>query len=120
MKQLLSKFDIKSFFIDPSTELLYFINRNGQETLCVPDVQNSDSESMRYHIFLEMHDSPFYGHRGAVATYSAMRTRFYWPKMYERIQEYIAVCPECRTIKLTGPNRRLCNLYKYPQVLDSP
>ena len=49
---------------------------------------------------MEMHDSPFYGHRGAVATYGAMRTRFYWPKMYEHIQKYIQSCPECQNNKI--------------------
>ena len=86
--------------MDPHTKLLYFISRSGHESLCVPDVKTAAGESLRYHIFMEMHDSPFYGHRGAVATYGAMRTRFYWPKMYEDIQKYISACPECQNNKI--------------------
>ena len=99
-KKLLSKFDLSNFFIDPGNKLLYFLNRNGQEVLCVPDIHTEAGESLRYHIFMEMHDSPFYGHRGAVATYGSMRTRFYWPKMYENIQQYIQACPECQNNKI--------------------
>ena len=58
------------------SDLLYFINSDGCETLCVPNVKDGSGESMRYHLFLEMHDSLFYGHRGANATYAHMRSKF--------------------------------------------
>ena len=99
-RKIRSKFDPSHFFIDSNNKLLYFLNRNGHEVLCVPNVHNSEGESLRYHIFMECHDSPFYGHRGAVATYGIMRARFYWPKMYDNIQQYISCCPECQNNKI--------------------
>ena len=50
------------------SDLLYFIYGGGGETLCVPNVKDGLGESIHYHLFLEMHDSLFYGHRGANAT----------------------------------------------------
>ena len=68
--------------------------------MCVPNVDAGNGENIRYHLFLEMHDSPYYGHRGANATYNAMRTKFYWLKMRDDILKWIKSCPECQNNKV--------------------
>eukprot|EP01050_Picozoa_sp_SAG11_P018116 SAG11_NODE_2691_length_3090_cov_6.560682_2_plen_317_part_00 len=76
IKKLRSKFNIRQFFIDPTSKLLYFVSTQGHETLCIPDYKIG-GESMRYTIFMELHDSPFFGHRGVTGTIGAIRQRFY-------------------------------------------
>ena len=98
--ELLSHFDVAKFMIDPVSDLLYFINSDGCETLCVPNVKDGSGESIRYHLFLEMHDSLFYGHRGANATYAHMRSKMYWPKLLKDIRKYILSCNECQNNKI--------------------
>ena len=85
LSKLLQRFDVGQYFIDKEHSLLYRINVDDSETLCVPNIVAANGESIRYHIFLEMHDSPYYGHRGAAATYNAVRNKFHWPKMREDI-----------------------------------
>ena len=97
---LAKKQDISKFFIDAQHHLLYWINADGMETLCVPDVVNASGESIRYHLFMEMHDSPFYGHRGVDATYNSMRRKFYWKRMRETIVKYIKSCDQCQNNKI--------------------
>ena len=68
LKDLKSHYDTTKFFIDKESGLLYFINKDDEEVLVVPDYKDGNGESLRYHIFMEMHDSPFYGHRGIFGT----------------------------------------------------
>ena len=64
---------------------MYFVNTDNFETLCVPDVKGSAGESIRYHIFLGMHDSLFYGHRGVQSPHASMRQKVYWPKFHKEV-----------------------------------
>jgi membrane-bound inhibitor of C-type lysozyme len=68
MVSLTKKQDTSKFFVDAQHLLLYWINADGTETLCVPDVVNASGESIRYHLFMEMHDSPFYGQCGLTSS----------------------------------------------------
>ena len=93
-------FDLKEFMVDQTTDLLYFINTDDCETLCVPDVKYANGGSIRYHVFLEMHDSLFYGHRGVQATYAQLRQKYYWPKLHKEVHKYIGSCIECQYNKI--------------------
>ena len=74
--ELSKKHDLSSFFIDAEHGLLYRVNADDSDTLCVPAVTAANNESIRYHIYMEMHDSPFYGHRGVSGTYNAIQYTF--------------------------------------------
>eukprot|EP01050_Picozoa_sp_SAG11_P037138 SAG11_NODE_14502_length_609_cov_3.054902_1_plen_134_part_10 len=51
-------------------------------------------------------------HRGYHATASAVRDRYFWPKMDTDIKKYIKVCPECQNSKIDRqkPRGLLINL----------
>ena len=42
-----------------------------------------------------LHKDPTAGHLDYNTTYQKVRTRFFWPKMRENIQQYIKDCWEC-------------------------
>jgi transposase InsO family protein len=100
LSSLMQRFDVSKYFIDTEHQLLYRINIDDSETLCVPNVATANGEHIRYHLFMEMHDSPFYGHRGATATYNAMRQKFHWSNMREDIAKWIKACAQCQNNKI--------------------
>ena len=107
MSKLTALFDLKKLMVNQTTDLLYFINTDDCETLCVPDVKYANGGSIRYHVFLEMHDSLFYGHRGVQATYAQLRQKYYWPKLHKEVHKYIGSCIECQSNKIDRQNLRV-------------
>ena len=60
----------------------------------------------------ELHDTAGFMHRGYHATASAVRDRYFWPKMDTDVKKYIKVCPECQNSKIDRqkPRGLLINL----------
>lgn len=44
------------------------------------------------------HSIPWSGHLGQQKTYERVSQRFYWPKMYQDVQEYCKTCSECQMV----------------------
>ena len=55
---------VQQYFIDEKTGLLYQVNNDGIERLCIPDKILPNKESLHFTIFREIHESPMYRHRG--------------------------------------------------------
>jgi hypothetical protein len=36
------------------------------------------------------------GHHGEKATWESLRTRFYWPQMYQDVRQHVKSCHECQ------------------------
>lgn len=49
----------------------------------------------------QYHDSPIYGHPGKNVTYVNIRRLYWWPKMMQYIERYVAGCHDCQTSKHT-------------------
>ena len=47
-------------------------------------------------ILHNLHSNILSGHFGIEATYNHARTRYYWPKLYKTIVEYIKSCDTCQ------------------------
>ncbi len=43
-----------------------------------------------------MHDHPISAHFATKATFDKMRERYYWPRMYKDIKEYVESCNQCQ------------------------
>mgnify|MGYP000338366249 CR=1 FL=1 len=44
----------------------------------------------------EFHDSLWEGHRGVWATYSKLKEKFWWTRMYKDVVEYVESCEKCQ------------------------
>ena len=95
-----SRFTISQFFIDENNELLYNVSQTGKETLCVPQVKRDHGETLRYKLFVELHDTPLMEHRGTAATTFALQARFFWPKLKNDVQKFVSACTKCQTNKI--------------------
>ena len=43
-----------------------------------------------------VHNDPTSGHFGTEIMFNKIRTRYYWPQMYENIREYVKNCDSCQ------------------------
>src|SRR3954465_1764593 len=43
-----------------------------------------------------MHDHPISAHFATKVTFDKVRERYYWPKMYKDIEEYVKSCNQCQ------------------------
>ena len=43
-----------------------------------------------------MHSDPTGGHLATEAMFSKIRTRYFWPKLYEDIRNYVKMCDKCQ------------------------
>lgn len=76
-------------------DVLYYcpaspVNRSQQ--LCVP-------ASCRALVLSMLHDAPVCGHLGLQRTWQRARERFYWPRMWSDVRDYVASCVSCSEIK---------------------
>lgn len=47
----------------------------------------------------EFHNSQMGGHSGVLRTYKRLAQQFYWPSMFQRVQEYVSSCDICQRVK---------------------
>ena len=57
------------------------------------------SEEVKKAILQDHHDHPTAGHPGAATTFFSVRTRYWWPKMKDWIQQYVKGCGTCQQNK---------------------
>ena len=69
-------------------DLLYLLEPNGTERLCVPRTMHQD-------IFAEYHDNQ--NHLGFVRTYQHIRDGYYIHALQRTLRDYILHCPKCNT-----------------------
>jgi hypothetical protein len=73
--------------------LLYFEDADGHLRLCVPKTERNE-------ILQSVHDDAHESaHAGWERTLSAIRERFYWPRMSSDVKEYVRTCDPCQKIK---------------------
>ncbi|CAG2197363.1 unnamed protein product [Mytilus edulis] len=57
-------------------------------------------EPLRNDILLSFHDQKAGGsHLGVQRTYEAIKQRYFWPKMYQNVYDYVTSCQICQTVK---------------------
>ncbi|MEW8547773.1 MAG: integrase, partial [Candidatus Thiodiazotropha sp.] len=54
---------------------------------------------LRDHVLKSYHDALTGGHQGQERTYEAIRSKYFWPRMYADIQTYVKTCEECQQAK---------------------
>ena len=54
----------------------------------------------RKRIFDEAHGTDYRGHRGRVATESAIRARFFWPNWMSDVKNMLRACEKCQVSKI--------------------
>ena len=112
IRHLYQKFMVQQYFIDEKTGLLYQVNNDGIERLCIPDKILPNKESLHFTIFREIHESPMYRHRGFNQTLAQIRDRFFWPKMDKDVKKFYNTCEHCQNEKIdrTKPKGLLVNI----------
>ena len=66
-------------------------------TLCIPNVR-----SLRQTILHEAHDMVLGGHFGNRRTHSAIARRFFWPRQFQEVKNYVRGCATCARTKSTN------------------
>jgi hypothetical protein len=46
-----------------------------------------------------MHNTKNGGHFGVLQTFKKLAQQFYWPKIYQVVQEYVKKCDTCQWVK---------------------
>jgi hypothetical protein len=62
-----------------------------------------------------VHDHPSAGHPGRDETIQKMQERYYWPRMKDRITEYIKGCAICQQNKIIT-HRKMTPTYQIPTM----
>ena len=65
-----------------------------QGRLVIPDLP-----SLRQKLIQMSHDSPWVAHGGRTKTMAHIRRTFWWPKMYDDVQQYVKTCVSCQRNK---------------------
>ena len=84
----------------------YFIRNNVLHHLYQPRIRNLEKHkpltsqvvipvSLRSMILREYHDSLIGAHQGFARTYAAIREKYYWPRMWSQIEQYVKTCYPC-------------------------
>ena len=81
-----------------------------QQQLCLPT-------SERTEVMRECHDSLSGGHLGFNKTYLKLRSRFWWPRQYTEVLQWVLSCPSCQT---RGGSRRKLQGLMVPQRYGYP
>lgn len=62
--------------------------------LCLPSQRQA--EALR-----EMHEGRYGGHMGIRRTFEALRSKYYWPKLYTDVKRYVSHCDLCQRMKMS-------------------
>jgi len=65
--------------------------------LCIPD-----AGGLRQKLLSEAHDSAIGGHFGVQRTASALTRRFFWPRLYQDVKQYVRGCASCHRAKASN------------------
>ena len=81
-----------NFFLD-ATSVLYRMNQPDQpyhtaKLLVIPS-------SLKEEILIACHDHPLSGHLGFDKTLHKIQDRYWWPKIYSKVKEYVATRKPC-------------------------
>ena len=87
-------YTIEQYYLDP-TGLLCHIWFPGKRRAPTPKSQLVIPTALRHEVLLQVHDIPFSGHLGVNKTYTKLRDRYFWPKMYMDVQHYVLSCESC-------------------------
>ncbi|RWS23655.1 gag-pol fusion protein-like protein, partial [Leptotrombidium deliense] len=60
--------------------------------LVIPEIKRNE-------ILRLCHDDPLAGHTGIDRTYYRIRSRAYWPKLFQDVEKYVQSCNDCQTRK---------------------
>jgi hypothetical protein len=92
------------------------LHRSGQRVLKVPYIPTSMIESL----LQAYHNSLTAGHLGINKTWNKIRDRYFWPRMYNQIKEYVLSCLKCKQFKIdrTRPTGKLQPIEPPTGVLD--
>jgi hypothetical protein len=104
----------------------YWMNNDGlilhraTDRLCIP-------KELQIKVLHEAHDSAVGGHFGIDRTASTVSRRFFWPRQYQTVRQYVKGCAACHRAKstrgalhATGQSRQIrnhmayCNHGKFP------
>ena len=67
-----------------------------------------------------MHDLPLRMHQGAAKMYGLMSSRFYVPKMAERVKAYVETCEHCQRNRAYTRNTRNTRTRGVPRPSEAP
>ena len=98
-RHLYQKFMVEQYHID-TTGLMYNVNADGIEKLCIPNKTLANGESLYFVIYKEVHESNLYRHRGYASTLAAVQNRFKWPHMDKDIKSFYNACEHCQNEKV--------------------
>jgi hypothetical protein len=102
-KELLTKLSLHSGQLDPFSLQQGVIRHKGRIWL-------ASSPAMQLKVIRAVHDTAIGGHSGVPATYSKLKSLFYWPSMKAAVREYVQSCAICQQAK---PDRA-----RYPGLLQ--
>ena len=94
----------------------YTLSSNGLIThtksgaLCIPDVIELPQK-----LLAEVYNTPVGGHFGVQRTASALARRFFWPRLYQDVKQYVRGCASCHGAKASNQKP-----YGLLQPLDIP
>jgi hypothetical protein len=88
-KELLTKLSLHSGQLDPFSLQQGVIRHKGRIWL-------ASSPAMQLKVIRAMHDTAIGGHSGVPATYSKLKSLFYWPGMKAVVREYVQSCAICQ------------------------
>jgi len=80
------------------------------KTLCIPN-----ANGLRQRLLVEAHDTPVGGHFGVQRTVSSLGRRFFWPRLYQDVKQYVRGCASCHRAKASNQKP-----YGLLQPLDIP
>ena len=75
-------------------QLLYVRKPNSDWKIWVPR-----EDKIKRAILNQLHDAPLAGHPGVKRTVERVAREYYWPGMYNYIQQYVSTCPSCQRHK---------------------
>ena len=102
---------------DPSFDPDKYELREGvymlKERIVIPN-----APALRQSIIAEVHDNPFYGHKGVQRTLEHLQRSFTWPRMRADVAEYVRQCQSCQQHKV--PRVKPGGLLQPVEIPDGP
>ncbi|POW14066.1 hypothetical protein PSHT_07517 [Puccinia striiformis] len=104
-----AKDNLKYFDYDPEAETLIYLGRPGlaERSPFIPLAH-------RFDLLRVVHDG--LGHRGRDGTLQALRTRGWWPKRYEDVDNYVKTCASCQIHERSHPFQETSKQIPLPAV----